>query len=757
LPSEGSLADAEINIARLTRTLHLLGEEDMAYAKKLIASACALAMGFALSGCGNSADDGPNSPPPLPESGVARFNINLAAGVLDVPYPYDLYFAIPGAPVDGTLNLPTVPWRNAAMQAALNSQDGWSTTATLVTGFTLPLNAASISGNSVKIIKLWLDPTTKAPATNPAYLPSGARSPVAGVLAYGTDFTADVSPDVDSGDQILRITPLKPLAFSSGPAVNDSGPDLGKILNVGYLVVLTNGLQSWNFSPMGADTLYASFKSAPANCSTITDATLNQLCQLTKAHLGIAQATGTDPASVILTWSFSTQSIDDTLDVVSKITTAQQTLIVPTGLTTAAVGGAGKADIYVGSTKLPYYLTPPTSPTDAASVLAKFWTAAGPPPAPLASSSRNLTMFNPVPAKVADVTVPIVVTVPRANSACPSKPATGWPVAIVQHGITGNRAQALAMSDAYADACFVVVAMDLPLHGIRQGDPTYGSLYCAPTLPQCVGATERTFNVDLVNNTTLAAPGDGKVDDSGTHFINLSSPLTGRDNLRQAEADLIQLTKSVPGLAIAPGTPAPAGPIGVDPTRISYTGLSLGGIVGGSHIHFTNDTRTATLAVPGGVITRLLLDSQTFGPRISGTVAATTGLNTYNYNLFFRDAQAVIDSGDPINHIKDAVAMHPVHVIKVLADTVVPNSATDRLIAAGPLRKLRTLGPNAVGPGNGAYTQFNFGYHGSLFDPSVNLAATVEMQSQAVKFGASAVQPGGPFVVLTNPAVLDLN
>jgi len=34
---------------------------------------------------------------------------------------------------------------------------------------------------------------------------------------------------------------------------------------------------------------------------------------------------------VILTWSFSTQSIDDVLDVVSKITTAQQTLVVPSG------------------------------------------------------------------------------------------------------------------------------------------------------------------------------------------------------------------------------------------------------------------------------------------------------------------------------------------------------------------------------------------------------------------------------------------
>jgi hypothetical protein len=726
----------------------------------LLAPAIAVIAGVALSGCEASKDGQVPFPPPPPESGVAKFNINLAASVLDVPYPYDLYFAIPGAPVDGTLNLPTVPWRSAAMQAALNSQDGWSTTASLTTGFTLPLDPASISGSSVKIIKLWLDPTTKAPATNPAYLPSGATSPVAGVLAYGTDFTADVSPDIDSGGTFLRITPLKPLAFSTGPAVNDSGPNLGKVLNVGYLVVLTSGLKSTNSSAMGADTLYASFKSAPADCSTITDATLKQLCQLTKAHLGIAQAaTATAPADVILTWSFSTQSIDDTLDVISKITAAQQTLIVPAGLTTTAVGGAGKADIYVGSTKLPYYLTPPASPTDSAAVLTKFWTAAGPPPAPLASSSRNLTMFNPVPAKVADVTVPIVVTIPRASpaSACPGKPAAGWPVAIFQHGITGNRAQALAMADAFADACIVVVSMDLPLHGILQGDPTFGALYCAPTLPQCIGATERTFNVDLVNNTTGAAPGDGKVDASGTHMINLTSPATGRDNLRQAEADLIQLTKSVPGLAIAPGTPAPAGPIGVDPTRISFVGHSLGGIVGGSHIHFLNDVRTATLVFPGGVLSKWAQESQAFGPRINAALTAQLVLNSYNYNLFFRDFQAVIDSGDPINHIKDAVAMHPVHVMKVLNDAVVSNASTDRLIAQGPLRKLKTIGPNAVGAGNGAYTFFSKGDHGSILSPAASPAATVEMQKQSVLFAASAVQPGGPFVVLTDPTVLDLN
>jgi hypothetical protein len=56
--------------------------------------------------------------------------------------------------------------------------------------------------------------------------------------------------------------------------------------------------------------------------------------------------------------------------------------------------------------------------------------------------------------------------------------------------------------------------------------------------------------------------------------------------------------------------------------------------------------------------------------------------------------------------------------------------------------------------GTGGYTAFSAGYHGSLFDPSVSLAATTEMQRQAVLFAVSAVQPGGPFVVITNPAVI---
>ena len=81
----------------------------------------------------------------------------------------------------------------------------------------------------------------------------------------------------------------------------------------------------------------------------------------------------------------------------------------------------------------------------------------------------------------------------------------------MQHGIGGNRTKALAIADSYADACFVVAAIDLPLHGITN---TTSPLYQA--------ANERTFNVDLVNNTDgRAARRRHRSTRPGTHLINV--------------------------------------------------------------------------------------------------------------------------------------------------------------------------------------------------------------------------------------------
>jgi pimeloyl-ACP methyl ester carboxylesterase len=104
---------------------------------------------------------------------------------------------------------------------------------------------------------------------------------------------------------------------------------------------------------------------------------------------------------------------------------------------------------------------------------------------------------------------------------------------IFQHGITRNRSDALAIAATLAGQGFAVIAIDLPLHGLPASSP-----FNIENSPFGPAANERTFAVDYVNNSTGAAGPDGNADDSGTHFINLSSLLTSRDNVRQGVADL---------------------------------------------------------------------------------------------------------------------------------------------------------------------------------------------------------------------------
>jgi dienelactone hydrolase len=706
----------------------------MVDAKKRLVALAVLA-GVGLSGCELSQKD-----PNYPDSIAPTTFTALFADTGNYPWPNDLFF--PGS-TDLTLNIPA--GLNAPpftyQGAALNALDGWSLNAYTSTSFNFPLDAATLTASNIRVVELYLSNTTKAPAPA-AELPPGVTSPVIRVLTPGTDYAAQVSPDIDSGGKILSITPLKPLRASTG------------LTNIGYLFIITNGIRDTSGNSAAPSPLYSAIKSAPADCSTFTNATQKGACQFTKWQLSIAQAVGIAPANVVVTWSYTTQSIEDTFIALAKNVPAQAIGVQPTGLTTKQADARlqGKANIYVGTTVVPYYLTKPTTPTDRV-VLTNFWQAAGPSPVPgIDPASRNLTRFNPFPGKTADATIPLLVTVPNATAAGGAcvKPTAGWPVVVFQHGITGDRTNALLIADSYADACFVVAAIDLPLHGITN---TTSPLYQA--------ANERTFNVDLVNNTAGTPPGDGIIDGSGTHFINVLSGLTQRDNLRQAEADTMVLEKSVAKLDLTGD-----GVSDVDPTRINFVGLSLGGIVGGIHVAHAGNTATAVLSVPGGILTQLLLDSQSFGPRIVGAIGAPTTVNGFpfgwnlpanstQFNNLIRDLQTAADYGDPINHILEAQVAVPLLLQRVNGDAVVPNSATNRLIAAGNLKKITALGPTAVGKGTGGYIAMTAGDHTSLINPTASLAAFVEMQGQAVKFALTASQPGGPFAVITNPAVVE--
>lgn len=704
---------------------------------RVFAPALALAItAISLVGC-DATQNGEASPPNPPTPPIANFSDVTGK----VPYPFDFYFT---GSTDGTLNIPaTVSWH--PFGPALNALDGWSTNAPIDTSFNSPIDPATVNGTSVKVLKLWVDPATKAPCALPSCLPAGAASPVAGVLTYGTDFTAEVDSSIDSGGKFLRIVPLKPLEASKGPAANAGGPNAGKVLNVGYVVLITDDLKATDGQAFAADTVYASVK-PPASCAA-QPTKYQGLCAVTQAHLGIANAAaGVDPTKVIVSWWFSTQSVDDVLAATTAAATAQATLIVPTGLTTSVVSPQmGGSDIYVGSTTLPYYLTPPANANDSASVLTKNWTGAG---------GSNLTMFNPSPVKVADVTVPLLVTIPNA-AACPTgKPANGWPVVVFQHGVTSKRTVALAIADAYAKACIAVAAIDLPLHGITDpADP----FYCTPAKPQCLGATERTFDLDIMNNATGAAGPDGLIDPSGGKdgltYFNFFSPLVFRDNLRQSSVDTANLAKSIAGLAIA--STAGLVPVGIDASQVHVTGHSIGAMTSAATVKFSSAARTGTLANPGGPISKVALDETGyFGVVAKNLVSARAPAYSYNYFMSFRDVQAVVDAGDPYNHIEGAAARHPVLLFEVLGDTTITNASTDALIDAAGLTKVTDLGPNPVG--GGAYTLFTQGGHSTLLDWVVP-AATLEMQMQAAYFAATVNMPGGPFVTLTNPEVLDLN
>ncbi len=163
----------------------------------------------------------------------------------------------------------------------------------------------------------------------------------------------------------------------------------------------------------------------------------------------------------------------------------------------------------------------------------------------LSPASTNVTFANPFPVATSTQLIPVLLTVPNANSGH-AKPAAGWPVVIFQHGITRNRTDMFAIAGTLAAQGFAVIAIDAPLHGITD---TTNPLYIGNTPFAANGAQERTFNLDVSNNATGAPGPDGVIDGSGTLFINLSYLLTSRDNLRQATSDLMELTRAIPQMS----------------------------------------------------------------------------------------------------------------------------------------------------------------------------------------------------------------
>ena len=649
-----------------------------------------------LFGCENGSSTGPppvSFTPPPPPAGTGF--VALYAPPVDVgPYPSDLY-----NPTGAKLE---VPQRlTSPLASALNTLDGFSTTAVV----SAPFNAS-------------VDPATLVPF-NPLAAPTGAESVFVldathGVpLVPGADYAVRVSSAAGNGGTV-EIVPLKPL-----------------VPRTRYVFIITDNVQSTAGVAAGADIVFGAVRDAHlAGLTSVPGApTLDPLFPAIAPLIDTAEnLLGIPGDHVIVAWSMLTESIGNVLEVIEASATPRPALVAPMGITTAQLGPgfAGLADIYAGYIEIPYY-------GDPANPLTSFW---------VNSSLLPPNQADPVPVpRVASLRIPLLATLPNSASGR-TEPANGWPVVIFQHGITLNRTLMLAIADSFAQAGFAVVAIDLPLHGVT--DPA-SPFYQGPGSP--FGDNERHFNLDNVGAVGVFAP-DGQIDD-GWEILNLENPLNARDHIRQAVADTIALTRTIPTLDFPDGDSNPD----LDGSQIHYVGVSLGSIISGVFLGLNDEVGTATLSSPGGPWTSILTDPAAvdFGAPIRAVLSAQ-GLppGTAGFDDFVRDLQTVIDPVDPVNYATDAAALHPLHVIEILGDTAVPNRPTDSLAALWGLPDVSATVAVAPPATTSGIVRFTAGGHSSLFNPAIDPAVTTEMQRETVTFAAS----NGSVIQITDGSVV---
>ncbi|MGY4003440.1 VolA/Pla-1 family phospholipase [Aeromonas sanarellii] len=805
--------------------------------KKLIYAAVISAL---LSGCGGSDDN----------TGDTSSYLDYLLSGSNAVRPS----ALAARATDGTLKFSTETADLSNPVSALSTLDGWSTTQAIqivpVTASGITVKAPAAAEFAASVAPLYL---MELEFDSAALRPSGVKK----VLTYGVDFVVAESAGK------LNLVPLKPLNPSSYYMIvaTDSLKDsTGNPLRPGSdystykgstggtaqeqtisgLIALQEGLfkaatgitsdhvifSDWFGTQSGADVLVA-VKGAAA--SVLKSPTLDAAGLWKQDALGHTSLPGTYTLAVTGKNDFLTQ-----LDAEAFLPQEQKDAIAAAVDANPQLKGlAGMTQVYTGTVKLPYFLSSPATAGSWDKARTQSWhgaipslyaianalkvqdaevigglVGAGVDPALLgeliADPSRqaellaeaskligvtltsggkpldpemNVGRFNPLPA------LEEVQSVPMRVFAATDDLTTITDVIIYQHGVTSvkENAYALALGQIGAGTQakptaknVAVVVIDHPLHGER-GFALTGSL-------------------DSV--TTSENP---------TPYLNLSYLTVARDNLKQSVADLLGLRLAV-GLANAKGAIGTAGSL-----KVHFLGHSLGAIAGANLLAVANQSignlqadalfkfDTGGLAMPGGGIAPLLLNSPTFGPTIQMSVltagssalkaaftayapncktavptcfvneflpsqdAATQASAASTLQSYSFAAQSVLDSADPINLGSGIAADFPLFATEVvgddalsLSDRVIPNSiATAPLGGTEPLFKVLALQPlTATGAASHHAARFVAGGHSSLLAPDEDFdptgAVTTEMQTQFGSFFAS----DGALVKVTDASLL---
>ncbi|KPV94927.1 Extracellular lipase precursor [Pseudoalteromonas sp. P1-9] len=609
-----------------------------------------LAITTALYGCGESLEDVKNESEVIaPARTAATVAFDPSNGVVSVPN--DLLFL---GTTDGTLNMPGEAAEEinyADPQTALGALDGWSTQSPYQIALDVPaglvLDTSTVNGDSVRLFEVVMGASITD--TECAQVQAGLACKYVKELTFGVDFVAQAS-----GNNIA-IVPLKP--FNQGSA---------------YINVVTKALRDTSGESFEPSETYGLVKLDIESLPLVTDEQKALQGVINSYENIVTQSGSLTKDDIIYTGAMSIQSAGSVMSMVKNMyamsaATKQnmpQLMMGPsTGMTVGDVlfrsqGAQPPSPVFDqikyerGSVVLPHYLRKPQG-TDDSALNDTYWKALCDGAATLAGfvanggyipeqpaegkdticfnasngllrdlgldEQRHLTKYNPLPYPQSYANVPVQVTTPaedltvinavRAQLGMPAlaMPATGWPVVMLQHGITSTKESMLAITAALTLQGFVTVAIDHPLHGERGIDANDDG------------------TVDF-----LASGDDGNV----LHYMNLSSSLVARDNLRQSMADLLGLRLSLAATNLQ----------GINPTDVSFVGHSLGAVVAPGFLAAANESvaplvgpetaalidplfkvNTAALASGSGGLAGFLLESNAFGNVIKGSVLAGAG------------------------------------------------------------------------------------------------------------------------------------
>ena len=560
---------------------------------------------------------------------------SAAEGIEGLPFPNAIY-----SNAAGRLSLPLAAGVSASdlskASVAMNTLDGFSTIAPIRQQFTGDIDGDSIEGGvNVRLFEVTADAQQN---------PTG----IIQELSSGLDYQAVLSA-VDAS--VVLVKPLIPLTASSH-----------------YMVAYTNNLRGAS----GEETIQSDDYADLLDGTSINGDGIDgaRLALLVEAQADLLATVDIEAASLLSSVSFATHSTSNVLDTINEAATAQTiSLLRPTMtisgvtsgltseplsalLTTFGLTPGGQSDIFTGLIALPYYMTIPASPTDSSGRDGFLQDAVG-----------AAILGNNVPQSQS-LTVPVMVTIPNPSlDATLIKPATGWPVAIYHHGITGNRANVLLIADALSARGVAMIAIDQSVHGVVPIDATELplSIFADAGVSFYDAANERHFNFDL--------DGDGIIDRAGANFSSPNNLLTSRDNLRQSVSDLIYLAKTIPTITL-PGDVS----LAFDSDKIHYVSLSLGSIVGSMLAGVNTDIKAFSLSAPGAGGVKF---SEGAPNGNAGVIAAladlglTQGSQAYENHLTL--LTTIQGSGDPINYGISASNKHPIHLTEIIGDGTIDN------------------------------------------------------------------------------------